>query len=165
MPVTRAPDFDRLRRQVYSALQRGLRDSNSLAERAVKKRYTGPTGPASLSRRSSRLVTAVRREIKGGPPPEPIVARVYMPKGAGGRYNPVYAGIHETGGIIRPRRGRYLTFAVGPYVTATRRGPPFVRVKQVRIPARPVWATTRREVEVPIEKRMERAINEAVRGF
>ncbi len=42
--------------------------------------------------------------------------------------NLVYARIHQLGGTIRPKRGRYLVFRVGGA---------FVRVSQVVIPARP----------------------------
>lgn len=42
--------------------------------------------------------------------------------------NVVYGAIHEYGGIIRPKNGKYLTF---------KKGNKFIRVKQVTMPARP----------------------------
>jgi len=129
MPVTKYPDFQATKAGIYREMDHALTNSMNAIERTVKLRYTGPTGSASLSVQSDRLRSSVRREKKGGPWPAPIEARVYMPPPSEG--GPVYARIHEFGGVIRPRRFIYLHFKVGGR---------WVRARQVRIPARPVWA-------------------------
>jgi len=142
MPVTKYPDFQATKAGIYREMDHALTQSMNAIERQVKLRYTGPTGSASLSAPSGRLRSAVRREKRGGPWPAPIEARVYMPPPSEG--GPVYARIHETGGIIRPRRFQFLRFKVGGR---------WVRARQVRIPSRPVWAKSAEEMR------------ERVRGF
>jgi hypothetical protein len=74
-----------------------------------------------------------------------------------------YAIVHEIGMTIRPKHGPYLVFPVGPHVSGAKRGGPFVRVKQVTIPARPVWAEAAKTIEPAVDKRFEEALERAVR--
>lgn len=130
-------------------VQSALRDSLSIAEREVKRRYSGPTGDATLSVRSGALRAAARgREIQGGPPPVPVIGRFFP--------EPVlkYAHVHEIGMVIRPRRGKYLKFRVGGK---------FVQVAQVRIPARPVWAESAKTIAPAVNARFAEAIERMVR--
>lgn len=94
----------------------------NMADDVVKQaRDNIDTGRVGLNRRSGRLTNSLR------------VMRYVQPSSGGvgsvtiGSNTP-YAAIHEEGGIIRPKRGQYLTFQVQGR---------WVRVKQVTIPARP----------------------------
>lgn len=112
MPVTGRPDFSRLARRLARGVAQGVEDAITVAEREVGRRYnasaTGAPGVGMLQRRSGLLAAAPRREVRGGPPPARITARLYIPQ-AGDRTLPAYAGVHETGGVIRSNRpGGYL---------------------------------------------------------
>jgi hypothetical protein len=108
MPARLTPPggFKKANAIIERELRLALRDSMSLAEREVKRRYTGPTsrgGEARLGVRTDVLRTSARgREVKGGPPPVPIEARFYAVN------PPKYAHAHENGAVITPRSGKYL---------------------------------------------------------
>jgi len=162
MPA-RITGFDRAIQGIVRETERSLQDSLSIVERAVKERYTagsrrGSTS-ANLGVRSGTLRSNVFRNVRGGPPPAAMVGRVFIRKAGPDRYYPIYALIHEKGGVIRPKKGEFLTFQPGRKAgTAAVKGGPWVRVRQVTIPARPVWATVARETAPLIEARFLRGV-------
>jgi len=127
MPARLRPDnvFGRIRVAITTEIQRAITDAISMAERAVKLGYT-----TKLHRRSGRLVSSVRREgPTGGPPPRPVTGRVFIEEIGGGKTNPVYARIHEKGGIIRPRTSQWLTIPLPAIGGGTAGGRPGRRVR------------------------------------
>lgn len=52
--------------------------------------------------------------------------------------NVVYAAIHQFGGVIKPKEGKYLTFKIGDK---------WVKIKEVNIPARPFLKLTPEDEE------------------
>jgi hypothetical protein len=109
MPIDRAPDFAKIKRALVGELRRAISDARTIMLREVKERYSGPTGPEGTGRlavRSNTLRSRVRHEITGTARTG-LEARVYIRQTAGG-FDPVYARIHETGGIIKPKKGRFL---------------------------------------------------------
>lgn len=187
------PDaFGRLSSKIASEVRSALNDSLSYAEREVKTRLSGPTGNASLSVRTNKLRSSARgRELKGGPPPRPMVARFYPEN------PPPYAHIHEKGGTITPKAAQHLTLplpAVTGGIASRRHGlrirdfpggfffrsragnliyarsqgrglPPralFLLRKSVRIPARPVWSESAKAIAPKVEARFRQAVNAIV---
>lgn len=69
-----------------------------------------------------------------------VIGRVF-PR-VGGNFPP-YGYVHETGAIIRPKRKEYLHFLIGGN---------WVKVKQVKIPARPYMQPTTEEIKGKIRE-------------
>jgi hypothetical protein len=102
---------------IKSEIVRATRDARDIAKRTVQLHYSGPTGATSLSVGTGYLrAKGVKDEIRGGPPPAEIRARVYVKEG-----DPVYAEIHETGGTITAK-GKFLAIPIkgGPAYPLTR---------------------------------------------
>lgn len=192
--LTPPEPFQKLAARISSEIRSALNDSLSMAEREVKTRYSGPTGSASLSVRTGKLRTSARgRELRGGPPPRPMVARFFS------QNPPPYAHIHEHGGTITPKAAQYLTIPLpgatgltagrGPgrrirdfpggfffrsragnliYARGRGRGLPpltlFLLRKSVRIPARPVWSESAKAIAPAIASRFRRAVDAIVRA-
>ncbi len=69
-----------------------------------------------------------------------VIGRVF-PR-VGGRF-PAYGRIHETGATIKPKKKEYLHFYIGGH---------WVKVKQVKIPARPYLQPTTEEIKGKIRE-------------
>jgi len=84
------------------------------AERIAKLNVTG-RGAASLGVRSGRLrasIAASAHDISGG-----VEVRLRAGGSSKGGAQVRYAAIHEYGGTIRPKKGKFLTIPVGPAMT------------------------------------------------
>src|SRR6188474_2692263 len=113
--ITHRPDFEGRRLLLRRLRLQALREVVGNVEREILSRYAAGTGAATLGVRSSRLRSAPKREFseQGGT----ISGRVFIPE-SGGKTDPVYARIHELGGEIKPKKGRYLAIPL----KALRRG-------------------------------------------
>lgn len=97
------------------AMIRGVKQGILFAEAQSKKSF-GKSG--NLKVRSGHLRRSIKSTIKERH--KEIVGTLSN--------NVIYAGIHEYGGVIKPKKGKYLTFKVGDR---------WVKVTSVKIPARP----------------------------
>jgi phage gpG-like protein len=99
-------------------------------ERITKEKLSGPV----LHRRSSRLFTSIGSDVKGSG--RDTVGRFGVTKHPQGK-PVVYAAIHEFGGIIRPKRKKWLRFKTkdGRWHT----------VKEVTMPMRSYIRSTAKE--------------------
>lgn len=150
--------FEEAKARYVKEVRQAAVDTCAIWEGEIQERYRAGTGSATLARRSGRLAGSVRsnpRILPNGRA-EPST---FIPQSG-----PLYTEIHEHGGTIRARNAPYMRFPVGPYVTATRRRGPWVSVRQVRIPARPVWATTARVTKAQVLRRWDRAVEALTRG-
>lgn len=108
-------DIEQMPIRLKKGLLKGLRKGMFAAERRAKERM-GRAGELQIGTGN------LRRSIESG-------TDEYGGKAIGWLgSNVVYARIHELGGLIRPKSGKYLRFPIeGQWVT----------VRQVRIPPRP----------------------------
>lgn len=86
-----------------------LRDRLAMGERLIKYNLSGSV----LHRRTGNLARQVAFTIEGGQ--EKITGRVGIIKSGPAT---AYAAIHVTGGIIRPRKGQFLTVPLSAALTA-----------------------------------------------
>lgn len=120
---------------------------------ARQQRLSGPR-PTVLQARSGRLRASFAATVRPGS--HAIVAQLGFIN-----QRPIYAGVHEFGAVIRPKRARFLaiplryglggprglpnTFVRGRVIyqnTSGRAVPMFLLASQVTIPARPVFRPT-----------------------
>jgi phage gpG-like protein len=145
MPAKMSPTIEQLANRIADELRSAISDSLAYGYKAVFKRYSGPTGRASLTNRSGRLRGALRTKVSGRWPK--IEAKVFL------NPEPIYAKVHEGGMTIHAKRAPYLVF---------RYKGRWVRKKSVVIPRRPVWATAEKEVRPKIERRFSLAIKRSL---
>ena len=145
MPTRMRPDIQAVSSAIAKEMRGAVSDSLSIAYREVYRRYSGPTGRASLSRRGGQLRDALRTSVKGSYPQ--IQAKVHLEP------QPIYAHVHEFGKTIKAKRAPYLVFV---YKGRWR------KKKQVTIPRRPVWEQSAKTVRPRIDKRFARAIERAI---
>ena len=109
-------DIGKMPKQFHDGMVRGVRRAMIFAEGKAKARFDTP---GNLHARTGHY----RRSIQGRV--RTFGERIIGSLGA----NVVYAAIHETGGIINPKKGKYLKFVINGH---------WVSVKKVVIPARPL---------------------------
>lgn len=102
-------------KKVVPAALKGLRKGMFHAEKVTKERFGGS---GELKVRSGHLRRSIKSRVEQHG--DTVIGWLFT--------NIIYGRIHELGGIIRPRAGKYLRFKIGEkWITAS----------QVRIPARP----------------------------
>lgn len=76
-----------------------------------------------------------------------------------------YANIHETGGVIRPKKGKYLTIPIrSGKASHSSKIEGFRRVKQVTIPARKYMSKSLEEVSDRLIDVLKAGINKGLEG-
>lgn len=93
----------------------GVRQAMFYSENKAKSSF-GQTG--HLKARTGHLRRSIKSEANQKP--SMIIGRIFS--------NIIYARIHELGGVIKPKKGKYLKFQMGGH---------WIMVKKVKIPARP----------------------------
>ena len=91
-----------------------------------------------LQKRTGKLKKSIGNKINTSG--QDVIGRVFPRVGAN---FPPYGYVHETGGIIKPKKKEYLHFVIGGN---------WVKVKQVKIPARPYMQPTTEEIKWKIQE-------------
>jgi phage gpG-like protein len=147
---------------IVRELPRVLRNIVNRGALEVKRRVIENLSGKVLNRRTGKLANSIQI-AKGGPATNPwaIVGT-----------NTIYAAIHELGGIIRAKNKPYLWFKIhsstrtftksGERMKRSRAEYGWVRVKQVRIPARPFLAPALKDSISAIENIADQEIRRAI---
>jgi len=130
--------------KVRAAAAQVVTQTALVAESEVRLNLSG----RALQRRSGELLRSVRSELRGSG--AKTVVRLIV----GGRGVP-YAAIHETGGKIRAKNGRYLHFkgSLG-----------WVRKEEVTMSPRPFLAPAADVAQKFMVRRLPLAVADAIRG-
>ena len=109
---------DALKRLSTTGLQRmAVGTATAVAADAVREAKENLSGRV-LRVGTGRLRSSTQGTTEAGPDRVTAIARV----GGGGVGEVPYAAIHEHGGVIRPKRGRFLAIPVGPALQGGKNG-------------------------------------------
>lgn len=98
--------------RLYGGIERSLRQSANEWHRAMDKRTKGATRPDGLARRTGDLARSIQTKTTGAPPNLSSLKMRAVSAGV------PYAPIHEFGGVVRPKRAKFLTVPASDNLTA-----------------------------------------------
>lgn len=135
-------------------LYRAFLNASLLVEGALRKNATTKI----LHRRTGRLAGSIESKVKQAQ----NTVEAVIGSGVRSGERMVYAEIHETGGIIRPKNGKYLVIPIragspeagggGKPIASSSKITGFRRVTQVMIPARKYMSRTVEEKQAHITR-------------